>query len=142
MSKKPNLKPGDAVFFKRAKESSDSDAKFIEFQGHGYGVFLGQLPLHLKDPTPGILFQMMGAIGFCMFDDIVEFIGEDQAKIVLKKFEEKYCPVKTEEEMKAEMEAATRPVGSLIAMKQPKKLIGLDGKPIDVLPAKDSETTH
>lgn len=144
MSKpRPNLKIGDAVFFKRAKESSDLDAKFIEFSGHGFGVFLGAMPLELRDPTPQVLVQIMGSIGFCSFDDVMEFIGEEQGHIVLKKFEEKYNPVLTEEQKKAEMQAATRPQAPVIAQRAVKKIIGLDGKPIEVLPAGEpNETTH
>jgi hypothetical protein len=143
MSKqKPNLKTGDAVFFKRAKESSDPDAKFIEFQGHGFGVFLGAIPNEIHDPTPQVLFQIMGSIGFCLFDDIVEFLGEEQGRIVLKKHEEKYNPVLTEEEKAAQMKAAFREKQPVIAQRPTKKIIGLDGKPIEVLPADSNETTH
>lgn len=87
---KVNLKPGDVVFFKRAKRKSDRKEKEIAFQGHGFGVLLGYLPPFQKDPDPAMLIRLMGSIGFMSFDDVANFLGDEFGAKCVKMFEEKY----------------------------------------------------
>ena len=84
------MNQGDVVYFKLAQDSSHRKSKKITFKGMGYGVFLGHVPPFQKDPPPAHLIRQMGQIGFVTFDDVAQILGDEQAALVVKKFEEKY----------------------------------------------------
>ncbi len=87
---RPTLKPGDAIYFKRCKESARSTAGEIQFKGHGIGVLLGYLPPAARDLTPAMLMRLMGQLGYMTFDDIAEFLTPADAETCVKKYEDKY----------------------------------------------------
>lgn len=89
------IAPGDVVYFKVCTKESKRRARQIGFKGgQGFGVMLGIVPPFGGDPSATQLFSLMGQVGFLSFDNVVEFLGVDQAKICIAKFEEKYHPPK------------------------------------------------
>lgn len=91
------MKNGDVVFFKKAKRSSARKAHEEEFKGHGFGVMLGHVPPFVKDPPPEHLIRLMGTIGFVSFDDVGRLLGDEQAKLLVQKYEDAYYGKKLEE---------------------------------------------
>ncbi len=88
--KLPPMRNGDCVFFKEAKKTSRQNSPGVRFRGVGFGILLGHVPPFQKDPPAAELFRLMGTVGFMSFDDVGEFLGEEQAAACVKKFEEKY----------------------------------------------------
>lgn len=87
----PLLKGGDIVFFRRVKREPRRNAKEIGFRdGFGFGVMLGITSSKFPMPLPEHLTILMGQAGYISFDDIYLLLGEDVAKSLIKKFEEKY----------------------------------------------------
>lgn len=84
------MNPGDVVYFKKAKKSSERKDLEVGFRGHGFGVMLGHVDAFTPDPTTDQVIGLLGGIGFVSFDDISEFLGEGHAAVVIKKFEAKY----------------------------------------------------
>lgn len=104
------IKNGDVVYFRKAKRETRKSAPEMQFpKGHGFGVFLGHVPLGLPDVPPLVLLRQMGSIGFISFDDLNEILGEEAVTAIIAKFEDKYYgkAVETEEELKAK-EAAIK----------------------------------
>jgi len=100
---KPNvdMQPGDVVFFTRCKKSVTPGTLEVAFKdAHGFGVILGMIPKHQKDPTAHAAMQCMGSVGYLAFDDIAEFLGEEQMKVCMTKFEEKYYAAEVLKEQK------------------------------------------
>ncbi len=126
------IKSGDLVYFKRAKKESKRKSHEFEFKGLGFGVYLGALPPFGKEPDGSQIFRMMGAIGFLTFDDVAEFLGDDEhGATCVKKFEDKYygkvIPGLPPEE--APVEANPEESKSeIILPPKPPALVGLDGK--------------
>lgn len=85
-----NLTAGDCVYFRKCQRGTKNVFPEIGFAGHGFGIMLGIVPTNQKEPGPLQLFQMMGKIGFISFDAINEFLGEEVAKNVIEKFQDKY----------------------------------------------------
>lgn len=81
---------GDLVFFKRAKKELGPTGTFVEFKGHGFGVFLGHIPPDAPEPPLLFLFRKMAQIGFIKFDDVSEFLTPAQAKECVEACERKY----------------------------------------------------
>lgn len=84
------MKQGDIVFFKRAKNSSAIGSPEVAFKGYGFGLMLGILPYNQKDPPLNHILPLLGGAGFVSFDDVLEFLGQEQGDLCLRKFEEKY----------------------------------------------------
>lgn len=90
-AEKPNLNPGDVVFFKIVKKSSRHNKfKEIAFKGHGFGVLLGIVPPFAQDPPESHLMRLMGAAGYLSFDDVADFFGNEIGAQAVTKFEDKY----------------------------------------------------
>lgn len=138
MKLQPNA--GDLLYFRIAKKESRRNAKEIKFKGHGFGVFLGHLPMYKPEPQPDDLFRMMGAIGFLTFDDVASFLGEEAAQKCVKAYEEKYYGPE------AQARAQTIPDSPVDAPERP-KLVDMNGTPInsnDETPLQEAkdETSH
>lgn len=87
------LNPGDVVFFKKCTKLPTKRAQEIGFKGgHAFGVMLGVVAPFAPPPTEKILMPLMGHAGYISFDDVGNFLGEEQAKLCIKKFEDKYYP--------------------------------------------------
>jgi hypothetical protein len=87
---KPNIKPGDVIYFKECSQEM-AKAKLIGFKGGwGFAVMLGIVPPFGKPPIEAQLMALMGSAGYMAFDDVANFLGEEQAKLCVKMFEEKY----------------------------------------------------
>ena len=84
------FKMGDVLFFKQARRSTKRSAETGTFKGFGFGVYLGHVPPFAKDPDQGILRRLMGSIGYVLFDDVGEFLGNEAGAECVKKFEAKY----------------------------------------------------
>jgi len=122
------MKQGDVVFFKESQASLSRNAHKVQFKGYGWGVLLGMVPGFLRvSPSPEIVFQAFGAIGLVSFDDVAEFLGEDQVKIVQEKFKVKYT---------LKMPEATDEKEEPTEIIVPKKLELVDANGI-VIPVKD-----
>jgi hypothetical protein len=88
-----NLKSGDIVYFKTCTREPKRKAPVLTFKGAwGFGVLLGFLQPFAPPPTEKQLMPLMGNMGFLSFDDVEEFLGEEQAKLCIKKYEDKYYP--------------------------------------------------
>lgn len=87
-----SFKVGAVVYFKQAKPTSRPKSKVIQFQGHGIGVFLGEVPKELPDPPREYINQAMGACGYIRFDDVMAFLGQDKMLECVEKFKQKYHP--------------------------------------------------
>ncbi len=81
---------GDFVFFKKAKRSSHRRSMEFRFEGHGMGIYIGEVPLFASDPPATEIFKLLGTVGLLTFDDIGEFLGPEMAADCVKKFEDKY----------------------------------------------------
>lgn len=81
---------GDVVFFKHAKKELGPTGTFVEFKGHGFGVFLGHIPQDAPAPPLIYLFRKFSQMGFIKFDDIAEFLSPEQAKECVEACERKY----------------------------------------------------
>lgn len=84
------IKPGDIVFFRKAKRSSHRKSPEISFNGYGFAVMLGHVSLFQPDPPADHLLRLIGTIGFLSFDDVKNFLGDEAAASCVKKFEDKY----------------------------------------------------
>jgi hypothetical protein len=84
------MKPGEIVFFRKAKSKPMTVCPAVEFKGHGYGIFLGHVPYAQPEPPPVVYITQLGSIGFISFDDVNEFLGDEAAVKCVQKFEEKY----------------------------------------------------
>lgn len=91
------MKLGDAVFFKVAKKNSDRKTPEFRFQGHAFGILLGHISLFQKDPSREHLVKLLGAAGFLSFDDVGEFLGEENGTACAVAFEDKYWGKKVDE---------------------------------------------
>lgn len=85
---------GDIVYFKKFQQSLRGSMP-VNFSGMGVGLMLGHVPENGKDLTAGAAFRILGTCGFMKFDDVAEFLGEEQAKVCLEKFTDKYYGTKT-----------------------------------------------
>lgn len=122
------MKPGKVVYFRSAKLNTHRKTGDWAFkQGHGFGLLLGTVPLFGKEPSPVELLRLVGTIGFLSFDDVAEFVGEEQAEICVKKFEDKYYG-KVVETNPVEGEAESEGTKEL-SISLP-KLVGADGLPL------------
>lgn len=100
------MKPGNVLFFKTAKEGSHRKAREFNFKGTGFGVFLGHVQPFGKDPSPEVLVNLMGSIGWVTFDDVAELLGTEQGKLLLEKYEDKYYGKKHEGPVQIEKAAS------------------------------------
>lgn len=90
------MKPGDVVYFRRAKKESGPEGKFVEFVGHGFGVILGVLPPNQPAPNPVTLLRGMGQIGFLSFDDVKSILGDEMFEKCIEGYQDKYYGKVTE----------------------------------------------
>lgn len=88
------FRSGDIVYFKEGKKGSSRKAHGARFKGHGIGVFLGHVGPFEKEPSADEAIKLIGACGYLSFDDVADFLGDEQAHICVKKYEERYYPVK------------------------------------------------
>jgi hypothetical protein len=87
------IKPGDIIFFKSVTRKIGRREPEIKFKGgSGFAVMLGIVPPFGKPPEVGHLMALMGGAGYISFDDVREFLSEEQMKICITKFEDKYLP--------------------------------------------------
>lgn len=124
--KRPNLKPGDVVFFKRCKDTAAANGQFVEFQGHGFGVLLGMVPPFQADPPKDFVVRLLGSLGYVLLDDIQELMGEEHLKELLQKFHGKYAPTTDPAQPELPLE------GDANQESEPprSKLLDANGKPI------------
>jgi hypothetical protein len=122
------FKPGDTVFFKKAQTKSRKNSEGCEFKGMGFGIFLGHVPPFQKDPPIEHLMRIMGTAGFLTFDDVAEFLGNEQGSECVKKFEDKYYG-KTVDVKIEPAEDKQIPIPPELIPPTP-QLIGMDGKPL------------
>jgi hypothetical protein len=87
------MKPGDVVFFRKAKRSVHRRSPEIGFAGHAFGFLLGEVPMFAGDPSVRSIDRCLGSIGLVKFDDVAEFLGAEAGLECVKKFEQKYYPI-------------------------------------------------
>lgn len=121
------FKPGDLVFYKKAQKSSKKNSPGVQFGGMGFGMAMGEVPPFHKDPPKDQLVRIMGTCGFVSFDDVGEFLGDEKAAELIKKYEDKYYG-KVVELKKREEEKQIEIPKELIPPTP--KLVGMDGKPL------------
>lgn len=115
---------GTLVFFKRAKTVvHGGKKKEVEFEGLGYGVFLGHVPPFMPAPPLPIVRAALGGCGYVLLDDVKEFLGEAVMADFLKQWQAKYTKLIDEIAKKAIESGAI-------------KLVGPDGQPIKKEPPK------
>lgn len=104
-NKKSPINLGDVVFFQQVRPSPTKNEKAIQFKsGHwGFGVMLGIKPPFMATPKSEHLMALMGRAGYMAFDDIKNFLGEENMKICIQKFEEKYCKPQEEQKPKSNL---------------------------------------
>lgn len=93
MKQNNDIKSGDIVYFKVFQKSLTKGSQQIPLQGYGVGLLLAHATDKDGDMQPSHIFKSLGICGLVTFDDIAEFLGEENAKVVIKKFEEKYYKV-------------------------------------------------
>lgn len=108
------VKPGDIVFFREAKRSSQNAIGF-RFKGHGYALLLGEVPMLQADPPESHILRVIGSIGFFCFDDLKNFFDEKTQNEFLEKFKAKYYPP-----------------ASAIVKDRTKLLLDQNGKPMEI----------
>lgn len=84
------MKPGDLVFFKRARETGQRKSPEYEFKGYGFGIMLGALHPFQKDPPAAHILRMLGTVGFVSFDDVGELLGAEAGTKLVSLYEDKY----------------------------------------------------
>lgn len=85
------LNIGDLIYFKNCKNLPDSKAtEFGNFEGHGVGIFLGQLKPFVSGLTQVVVYKLLSSIGFIAIDDVAEFLSREQAQVCITKLEAKY----------------------------------------------------
>jgi hypothetical protein len=99
------FRSADIVYFKTAKNGSHRKANGCTFKGHGFGMFLGHVPIFGKDPSPHDLLKLIGACGFLTFDDVADFLGDDLARKCVAEYEKKYYGNQEPEVIDAEEES-------------------------------------
>lgn len=141
-----NINNGDVVFFKKAKKSTSRKAPEATFKGYGFGVMLGHVPPFAAEPPPQHLLRLMGTVGFLTFDDVAEFVGDENAKECVKKFEDKYYGKEAQDAAPEVSTAPTDSSGLDGAVAEPPRLVAVDGSPLQSsLPPKkeeQDEATH
>lgn len=139
------INSGDVVYFKKAKRFTKRGAPEATFKGHGFGVFLGHLPPLKKDVLAIDLMKLMGSIGFLTFDDVGEFLGEEVAADVIKKFEDKYfgraitaqeldekmAAIKKERQTEQATALVVPPPEQKLHIPAPLQLVDTKGDPVD-----------
>lgn len=115
-----SLKPGGVVFFPTCKKTAKPNGQVYVMKGHGYGVFLGVVPMGHPEPTREMMDPLLAGVGWVSFENVIELLGEDQFKILEEKFRAKY-------DMDQDIEGPSTAEPS-IALPPEKQLIGLDGK--------------
>jgi hypothetical protein len=98
MSAGPVFKPGQVIFFRQAKMNSHRKTPLAQFQGHGFGVFLGHVPPFAPDPRPENLLTIMATAGFTAFDDIGDLLGDEVLEVYIERLRKKYNPEPSPEE--------------------------------------------
>jgi hypothetical protein len=121
------MKNGDIVFFQLAKKGSHRKSPVGKFNGHAYGLLLGHVPLFHKDPPMDQVMRQLGAVGYVRFDDIAEFLSEEQAAIVVQKFTDKYWGKEAEQKAKDVDEALE--TAKEVAQETPSKILNAFGMP-------------
>lgn len=106
---------GDIIYFKGAQNRPHRKADGCAFKGYGIGLFLGHVIPFQKAPDQHDALRLIGACGFISFDEILEFLGDEQAQLCIQKFEEKYY----------------------VNGKAAPEVVGPDGKPVPVLSSED-----
>jgi hypothetical protein len=88
------LKQGDIAFFREIKLEPRRNAKDIKFTNgiFGFGLMLGAHAPGMAPLTENSFMTLMGQCGFLSFDNLKEFIGEEEMNICIKKFQDKYHP--------------------------------------------------
>lgn len=110
------FRSGDIIYFKECRNGSKpKKSTGARFKGHGLGMFLGHVGPFEKEPTPEECIKLVGATGFLSFDDVAEFLGDEQAKLCVDRYEAKYY--KPEDAAPQVKEPGGRPV-----------LVSADGK--------------
>lgn len=112
---------GSIVYFKRCKDTSGPQGKFVEFAGHAFGVLLGTVPLELPDPPKILIQRTIGTIGYLTFDDVAEFLGHEQGAECVRKYEEKYY---------GKIPRGPDAPAESVEPAQPSKLVSITGKPL------------
>lgn len=92
------FRSGDIVYFKECRNGSrPKKSQGARFKGHGIGMFLGHVGPFEKDPSGEDCIKLVGACGFLTFDDVAEFLGDEQAKLCVDRYEKKYYTEKAPE---------------------------------------------
>lgn len=84
------FRSGDVVYFKTAQNSSRRKSNGATFKGYGIGLFIGHVTPFGKDPSPTELLKLVGACGYLSFDDVADFLGDEQAQKCVQAYEKKY----------------------------------------------------
>lgn len=91
LAQSKKFQPGDAVYFKRIKETSLPHGRYQEFKGcHGFGILLGTVPENQPDPPQIYLNAVMSQLGWVTFDDVKQALGDETLQKVLAFVMEKY----------------------------------------------------
>lgn len=133
------LKLGDVVFFKRVtKEIRNKKTPEIGFKENtGFGVMLGVIPPFTPPPTVGHLMALMGQAGYISFDDVGHFFGEENLKVCIQKFQDKYNKPPEPEKSKLILPPPTRAPDEIKAGAD--RAVDLVMKGIDALEVKPDE---
>lgn len=95
------MKAGDVIFFKRVKTSLRKNAPETQFEGHGFGILLGSVPLHTLPPPLPIAMAALGSIGLVSLNDIIDYVGQETMEKIARANVERYGlkqPPKKEDE--------------------------------------------
>lgn len=125
------MKPGDIIFSKKFKTSLARKAPEIEVRGHAFSLMLGHVPPFAKEPPLAHIGRLLGTVGFMSFDDVADFLGDEQAALCVQKFEEKYWKGSENPVVNPQAEEVPPQVDQKIAMPEPAQIVGLDGRPLE-----------
>lgn len=84
------IQNGQCVFFNEFQTGAHRKSTRVKVKNLAFGVLLGAIPPFGRDPSTGDLYRAMGAIGYCSFDDVAEFLGAELGQKCVEMFEKKY----------------------------------------------------
>jgi hypothetical protein len=106
---------GDLIYLREGMLEPQAKVKF-DFAYQGVALLLGDVGPLGKEWTMNQVLKVMGSIGFCRFQDVLEFLGEKEQVIMLEKFAQKYWGTREKEK----------------AQDAPSPIVGLSGQPINM----------
>lgn len=89
--KKQEFRNGDLIYtgtFLRSTMGGFTPASFPD--GLAVAVLIGKVPKRGPDLPKEQIFASLGSCGLITFDDVSEFLGEEQAKVCMDMFRQKY----------------------------------------------------